>query len=100
MMSTLYKRFFDTRLLGAPYDRPDDHVLDMVRRCEMVLYAYLSCLDPSGRTEKIGQLLRTVTQPDRVRGAFTPNAALSGYTNPQAGKPFPTDGIRSGPLPL
>lgn len=76
-MSTLYKRFFDTRLLGAPYDRPDDHVLDMVRRCEMVLYAYLSCLDPSGRTEKIGQLLRTVTQPDRVRGVFAPDAAPS-----------------------
>ena len=75
-MTSLYGRYFDASRFGAPYDTPDEHVLDMVCRCQMVLYAYLSCLD-DGRTEVLEQLRRLTAPPGGVQALFDKPPALA-----------------------
>lgn len=40
-VSTLYGRFFEPDQFARPYGQPEEHLLDMVRACEMLLSAYL-----------------------------------------------------------
>ena len=42
-MPSLYRQFFDARRFGAPYAAPEEHLLDLVRWCELLLSAYLPC---------------------------------------------------------
>ena len=41
-MSTLFRRFFDPKQFGVPYAAAEDHLLDLVRWCELLLSAYLA----------------------------------------------------------
>ena len=75
-MTSLYGHYFDASRFGVPYDTPDEHVLDMVCRCQMVLYAYLSCLD-DGRTEVLEQLRRLTAPPGGVQALFDKPPALA-----------------------
>lgn len=40
-MSTLYGRFFEPGQFARPYEQPEEHLLDMVRACELLLSVYL-----------------------------------------------------------
>lgn len=40
-MATLYGRFFEPGQFARPYGQPEEHLLDMVRACELLLSAYL-----------------------------------------------------------
>lgn len=46
-MASLLRRFFDTTRLGSPYETPEEHLLDMVLRCELLISAYLPCFAPN-----------------------------------------------------
>ena len=45
-MPSLYRQFFDAAQFGAPYAAPEEHLLDLVRWCELLLTAYLPCYAP------------------------------------------------------
>lgn len=48
-MPTLFGRFFNPEQFAVPYDVPEEHLLDMVRWCELLLSAYLPCYAPDIR---------------------------------------------------
>ena len=48
-MPSLYGQFFHSKQLGAPYDAPEEHLLDLIRWCELLLSAYLPCYAPEIR---------------------------------------------------
>lgn len=50
-MSALYSKFFDPKQFAVPYEAPEDHLLDLVRWCELLLSAYLPCYAPDIRWE-------------------------------------------------
>lgn len=63
-MPSLYRRYFDAQQFCVHYDAPEEHLLDMVRWCELLLSAYLPCYAPQIRWEgalEIGQ------DPDTLR---------------------------------
>lgn len=41
-MASLYGRFFEPSLFAVPYAEPEEHLIDMVRCCELLLWAYLA----------------------------------------------------------
>ena len=45
-MPSLYRQFFDPKQFGAPYAAPEEHLLDLVRWCQLLLSAYLPCYAP------------------------------------------------------
>lgn len=45
-MVSFFGRFFDPKQFCVPYDTPEEHLLDMVLRCELLLSAYLPCYAP------------------------------------------------------
>ncbi len=69
-MKSLYGQFFEPRLFGVPYDAPERHLADMVRRAEMTLAAFLSCLDAGGQPEALAAARRAAAPPERVRGLY------------------------------
>lgn len=48
-MPALYGKFFDPKRFAAPYERPEEHLLDLVRWCELLLSAYLPRYAPDIR---------------------------------------------------
>ncbi len=62
-MASLYGRFFDPALFSAPYQEPEEHLLDMVRCCELLLCAYLA-----GRGAAAGRVLSLVAPPGGIDG--------------------------------
>ena len=62
-MASLYGRFFDPALFSAPYQEPEEHLLDMVRCCELLLCAYLV-----GRGAAAGRVLSLVAPPGGIDG--------------------------------
>ena len=67
-MPALYGRFFDPKQFAVPYGAAEEHLLDLVRWCELVLSAYLPCYAPeirwAGSTEVVSVPSRpTMTSP-------------------------------------
>ena len=62
-MPSLYRQFFDTERFGAPYAAPEEHLLDLVRWCELLLSAYLPCY--AGVDDK-GQALYYIDTKDEA----------------------------------
>ena len=49
-MASWYGRYFDPKQFGVPYDVPEEHLLDLVRWCELLLTAYTACYAPAPET--------------------------------------------------
>lgn len=49
-MASWYGRYFDPKQFGVPYDAPEEHLLDLVRWCELLLTAYTACYAPAPET--------------------------------------------------
>ena len=63
-MPNLYRQYFDPEQFGRPYADPEEHLLDLVRWCELLLAAYLPCYAPQIPWAKTWE---GDADPDRVR---------------------------------
>lgn len=68
-MASLYGRFFEPARFAAPYERPEEHLRDAVRACEMLLCAYVAC-QREWRGEAAVRALRLLAPPERLAGLF------------------------------
>lgn len=69
-MASLYGRFFEPSLFAVPYQEPEEHLIDMVRCCELLLCAYLA-----GR-EAAERVLPLAVPAGRTDGLFDGSAPL------------------------
>ncbi len=73
-MASLYGHFFKPSLFGVPYEEPEEHLLDMVRCCELLLYAYLTGLRAGrGGAERV---LLLIAPSGEIEGLFDGEATL------------------------